>query len=310
MNESQQPAEAAAFGNVYQAYLVPIGAPVGEDSFSLMDLITTLARGWKIVVVVTLLGAAIGVATALLIRPVYRATAVLAPRSEADTATLGRSLASQLGGLAGIAGSLMPTGSNQAETIATLRSRALTEKFIVEGNLLPVLFPDQWDATRGRWRGGDARVPTKGDGFRVFDRDIRTVDEDRKTGLVTVSIDWTDPVLAARWANELVARTNATMRLRASAEAEVTLRYLQKELDRTNKVELRTSLFQLVEAQQKTLMLANTRPEYALRVIDPAEPPGYRDRIWPKRPLIAVLGVLLGALLGAAIVLARRYVKR
>ncbi len=287
----------------FQAYLVPIGAEErAVQPFTLGDLLQALLEWWKPILLLTLLGAASGVTTALLMTPVYRAETVVVPREDSAASALGRSIAGQLGGLAGLAGGLLPTGSSEAETIATLRSRALTERFIEERSLLPVLFEKQWDADRGAWIESDPRrMPTLRDGFRVFDERVRTVAEDRKTGMVTVAVDWKDPAVAADWANGLVALANETLRQRAIQEATDTLAYLDRELGRIEKVELRTSMFQLVEAQQKTLMLANTRPDYALRVIDPAVAPGPRDRLRPKRAQISIAATMLGALAGCAV---------
>jgi uncharacterized protein involved in exopolysaccharide biosynthesis len=294
----------------FQAYLVPVATEARTAApFTLRDLFQALLDGWKPIVALTVLGAAIGVTSALLMTPVYRAQAVVVPREDSAAGAIGRSIMGQLGGLAGLAGGMLPAGANEAETIATLRSRALTERFIEERNLLPVLFEQQWDAGRGTWLETDpSLVPTLRDGFRMFDRQVRSVVEDRKTGLVTVAVDWKDPAVAADWANGIVALANDTLRARAMQEATDTLAYLDRELARTEKVELRTSMFQLVEAQQKTLMLASTRPDYALRVIDPAVTPGPRDRLRPKRAVMSIVATGLGGLLGCvmALVLASR----
>lgn len=298
----EPPAPAAPL-QPFQAYLVPVTAEgPATKPFTLHDLFRALLDGWKPIVLLTVLGAVTGVTTALLMTPVYRAQAMVVPREDSAAGALGRSIMGQFGGLAGLAGGLLPAGSNEAETLATLRSRALTEQFIEERNLLPVLFEQKWDAERGAWLESDPRrVPTLRDGFRVFDRRVRTVAEDRKTGLVTVAVDWKDPAVAADWANGLVALANETLRQRAIREATDTLAYLDRELGRTEKVELRTSMFQFVEAQQKTLMLANTRPDYALRVIDPAVTPGPRDRLRPKRALMSIAATMLGGLTGCAV---------
>ncbi len=287
----------------FQAYLVPVAAEGGAaEPFTLRELFRALLDGWKPIVIFTVLGAVTGVTTALLMTPVYRAQVVVVPREDSAAGALGRSIMGQFGGLAALTGGLLPAGSNETEILATLRSRALTERYIEERNLLPVLFEEQWDSDRGAWLESDARrVPTLRDGFRMFDRRVRTVAEDRKAGLVTVAVDWKDPAVAADWANGLVALANQTLRQRAIQEATDTLAYLDRELGRTEKVELRTSMFQLVEAQQKTLMLANTRPDYALRVIDPAVPPGPRDRLRPKRALISIAATMLGGLVGCAV---------
>lgn len=310
MSTPERPAEPPAPLPPFQAYLVPVTAEArAGGQFTLRDLFGALLSGWKPIVLLTILGAIIGVSTALLMTPVYRAEAVVMPREDSASGLLGRSIMGQLGGLAGLAGGMLPSSANEAEIVATLRSRALTERFITERNLLPVLFEKQWDAKQGAWLVTDPkRVPTLRDGFRVFDRRIRTVAEDRKTGLVTVAVDWKNPELAAEWANGLVALANESLRTRAVEESTATLNYLDRELGKTDKVELRSSLFQLVETQQKALMLANTRPEYALKVIDPAVTPSERDRLRPKRALISIAATMLGGLAGClvAVLLALR----
>lgn len=311
MSTPDRPAEPPAPLPPFQAYLVPVTADDARagGQFTLRDLIGALVSGWKPIVLLTVLGAVIGVITALVMTPIYRAEAVVVPREDSASGLLGRSIMGQLGGLAGLAGGMLPSSANEAEIIATLRSRALTERFITDRNLLPVLFEKKWDAKQGAWLVTDPRrIPTLRDGFREFDRHIRTIAEDRKTGLVTVAVDWKDPEVAAEWANGLVALANDTLRKRAVEESTATLTYLDRELGQTDKVELRSSLFQLVETQQKALMLANTRPEYALKVIDPAVTPSERDRLRPKRALISIAATMLGGLAGClvAVLLALR----
>ena len=65
--------------------------------------------------------------------------------------------------------------------------------------------------------------------------------------------------------------------------------------------------YQLIEEQTKTLMLAEVKDEYAFKVIDPPVVP--EEKVGPKRALICILSILLGGMLGVAIVLIR-YVSR
>ena len=53
-------------------------------------------------------------------------------------------------------------------------------------------------------------------------------------------------------------------------------------------------------------MLANSRPEYLFKTIDPAIVP--EEESSPKRALICVLGTLLGGMLSVLWVLIRHYV--
>jgi uncharacterized protein involved in exopolysaccharide biosynthesis len=75
----------------------------------------------------------------------YEATILLAPVSEQEVGSrLGSvsGLASQLGGLASLAGLSGSGSSFKNEAVATLQSEALTERDIIDNNLLPFLYSD------------------------------------------------------------------------------------------------------------------------------------------------------------------------
>ena len=283
-----------------QPCYIVVQPPVEEDEISLADLWQALIRHKAWIVGITLLCTAAGAAAAFLMTPVYRAEVVVIPVSGEEGRGGLAALAGQLGGLASLAGvDLGGSGGRKEETLAILRSRAFTERFIRERNLLPVLFADKWDAAKGRWRVDDPDdVPTLGDAWRFFNERVRTIQEDRRTGLVTLAIEWTDPEVAAEWANELVRRANDTIRARDIEEAERSIRYLDEQLARTNVIELQQALYRLKEAQIKKIMLARTHEEYAFRVLDPAVPP--EKHVRPNRPLVVALGLLVGLVLGIA----------
>ena len=52
-----------------------------------------------------------------------------------------------------------------------------------------------------------------------------------KTGLVTLSLEWTDPELIAQWANNLVMRLNDHQREFAVSEAQRSIEYLNQQLN-------------------------------------------------------------------------------
>src|SRR5581483_8751601 len=91
--------------------------------------------------------------TAFTATPVYRAEVLLAPVSSSKGDGIA-SLFGQLGDLASLVETYVGSGKDRtAESIATLKSRALAIAFINERNLKPVLFPDRWDPVDQRWRG-------------------------------------------------------------------------------------------------------------------------------------------------------------
>jgi uncharacterized protein involved in exopolysaccharide biosynthesis len=276
----------------------------GEEGLDLRLLAGRLWAGrWWIVVSVVLF-TAIFAAAAFLMTPVYRATTVLVPVSteRGGAGSLGSALG-QLGGLAALAGIMGDGGSQTDEALAVLVSREFTEGFIHDHNLMPELFHGKWDEATGRWRGDKADWPTPALAFKVFDEDIRAVVRDKKTGLITVTIEWRDRAKAALWTNELVARLNAEMRARAIASTNASVGYLQNELAATSTIDTRSAITRLMEAQINQRMFANVTQEYSLRVVDRALPPDPKDVVRPKKLLLVALGPALGLLFGAAGVL-------
>jgi uncharacterized protein involved in exopolysaccharide biosynthesis len=227
----------------------------------------------------------------------YKAEVLIAPVKQADVPSLG----GQLGGLAAIAGVSMGDG-DAVDAVATLKSRELTRELIDENDLLPVLFSSSWDRENNQWRIRDpAKWPDERDAIRYFHEKVLRVSQDRKTGLVTVEINWVNPKVAASWAMGLVQVANSKLRDRALGESERNVQYLQREFSNTNVIAQQQAIGRLLEGELQKLMLARGNSEFAFRVIDAAYPPKFREA--PKRIMITVLGTAFGVFLGLAWVL-------
>lgn len=282
--------------------LVP---PYSSDEQSYIRLIARATRAYRWL----LLGFVVsGVATGWLVyflsTPVYVVSATLAPQTEDESSGVLAGLGSQVGGLAALAGISLDNASQQKEeAIAILNSKSFAYAFFRERNLLPELFPEKWNNETKRWTTDAEDTPTMGDAWELFDRHVRDVHEDRKTGMVTLSIEWTDRVEAVEWTGELVSRLNEVMRRRAIEEAETSLTYLNRELDKSSSIDIRQAIYRLIETQIKKVMLANVRAEYSMRVIDPPVMPDAdrfdRPKVVPAILLGGICGLLLGAIASA-----------
>jgi uncharacterized protein involved in exopolysaccharide biosynthesis len=203
------------------------------------------------------------------------------------------SLAGQLGGLANLAGLNLSLGSSaDQQAQAVLQSRHLAEEFIQHEGLLPQLATHSTKPLT-LWRA-----------VKQFREDVLKIREDKRTGLTTIAIEWRDPAIAASWANKYVASANEMLRARALNDSSRDIEYLNKQIAKTGVLEIRSVLYNLIEAETKTLMLANARDEYAFTVVDAAEPP--EARIRPQRALMVIAGILSGGLIGLAIAYVRR----
>jgi uncharacterized protein involved in exopolysaccharide biosynthesis len=277
----------------------------GDDRIDVRGMIMTLwRRRWWVIgsVVVSTLAFAIAAFT---MTPIYRATVVLVA-VEAERAGMSGNLNTalgQLGGLASLAGiNLNAGGSGKEEALAVLRSREFTEAFINDHGLMPELFAEKWDAERRAWRPDKGEPPTPAKAYQLFDS-IRTIVQDRRTGLIIVQIDWKDREKAALWANELVNRINAEMRRRAIATANASVGYLEKEIESTSIVTTREAISRLMEAQIRQRMLANVNHQYSFRIVDKAMAPDVDDRVRPQRLLLLVAGAVIGTVVGVGGVL-------
>ncbi|MBF0261787.1 MAG: hypothetical protein HQL97_08150 [Magnetococcales bacterium] len=282
---------------------LPEPPPSEEGEIDLFKLIATLWEAKGLIAVVTAICIALATTYAFLATPVYKADTLLEPAGE--DAKKGGGALSQLGGLAAMAGISIGGGSTSKDAaIAKLKSRIFIEEFIRDENLLPVLFEDKWDAAARSWKETNPdKMPTYFKGVEFFKKEILKVNEEKKTGLVTLTLEWKEAKQTAHWANLLVERVNRHLRDLAIEDAKRNIDYLNSELAKATIVELKQVIASLTEDQIKKVMLANGRPEFAFKVIDPAVVPERRN--WPKRGLIMGLGGGFGGILGIVAVFMR-----
>jgi uncharacterized protein involved in exopolysaccharide biosynthesis len=273
--------------------------PAEQPELRLSELINLLRRRkWLITGFAVGLTALAGIAGVLLPKH-YKAVIVISPVTQSPGAGgalggIGSMLSSFGGGLASLAGLASGSDTKRAESLAVLQSEALTEKYIQQNDLLPILFPKDWDAQNKRWRGADpAALPTLWKGNEFFKKNVRTVLTDPKRGLVTMTIGWTDAHVAAKWANDLVAITNDYLRKKAIDESERNIAFLNEQAAKTDVVTVKQAIYSILQSEINKEMLARGNDEYAFKILDPA--------IAPERPstppaVVLMLGALVGSL--------------
>jgi uncharacterized protein involved in exopolysaccharide biosynthesis len=280
-----------------------------DEPLTFRQLTGVVRRRWLLVICTTFAGAVLGVAAGLLMTPVYRSTVLLMPTQSNDRSGLLGSVLGGLGGSGGGASLISSLGfgtSNEtatSEALALLQSRQFIEEFVENHHLMPVLYPKKWDARVNGWRASETRPPTPWKAFKLFTNDILDVSQDKKTNLVTVRVDWTDRIAAARWANDLVEMVNDKVRTRAITDADHTIDYLEQELKNAEAVEIRSALFNMIESQLKVKSVATVRRQYVFQVLDPAAPADSDVRLRPHPGMYTVIGFLIGFVLGATVAL-------
>lgn len=268
-----------------------------------------LRRKWFIITTTAVLTLA-SLGASLVLPKSYRATVLVTPAQHMSAeGSLGplHALSSTFGGLASFAGLSTGASNQTAIDVATLKSHVLLNKFIRQNQLLPLLLKSS--ETKDAF-GGKANISNAAllwEASERFRRKVLDVSVDRKTGLVSVSIIWKDPVIAAQWANELVSEVNSYLRNRTIAESLREVKYLKTQVHQTSDVTIKSGVYALIQQQISRGMLAAGKREYALRIIDPAFAP--QVAYSPKPVLWTLAGFLAGVILsiGAALTRAVSY---
>ncbi|CBL44176.1 Lipopolysaccharide biosynthesis protein [gamma proteobacterium HdN1] len=305
---------------------VPPQAPMSDgydDEISLLDLFNTLwpAKYW--ILGAGVLAAALAVLISLQMPNVYRSEAVLSPIADSKGGGLA-GLAGQFGGLANLAGISLGGGSGVDKAtvaIETLKSRAFLATFIERHQLrVPVIAAEGWDQEKKEWlidpeiydiqqqqwvrevKPPKQQVPSDLEVIEQF-RKVLTVSQDKKSMIVTLSVDSYSPEYSQKWAQALIKDVNEYLRSKDVDEAKRSIEYLTREIETTPLTQIQAVLYQMIEEQKKTVMLASVRDGYVFQVIDPPVVPELKAK--PKRALIVVVSVFAAMFLALFTVLAR-----
>lgn len=276
------------------------------DEIRVGDLYALLWRKKWILIATTFLLTLGALVSALVLPKQYLATTTVAVSPESMEGGVGgsRSVVSSFGGLASLIGLSSQTASPEAVDVATLQSLILTEKFVDNNRLSPILFSKYWNATSRRWTGKyKIHGPTTWDAAQLFRKKVISVVVHAKTGLIDVSASWTDPRLAAQWANDMVIMTNDYLRNQSIAEIQREITYLESQATQTSDVTVKVGIYSLIQHEIGRMTVVQGHNQYAFTVIDPAFVP---EQPYSPRPVLwALAGMLTGLILSLGAIIVR-----
>ncbi|EIV1706763.1 Wzz/FepE/Etk N-terminal domain-containing protein [Vibrio parahaemolyticus] len=285
-----------------------------SDEIDLRELFKVLWKGKWIIIVTTFVFAIGSVLYAISLPNIYKADALLAPAESSNGGGLS-SMASQLGGLANLAGvNLGASESSQTDiAVQVLKSRKFIENFIIKHDLLITLMATKaWDISNDEliydeeiynvqskeWlrkpTGLRKSKPSSLEAYDYFIEHVLEIKQDKDSGLYQISVMHYSPNIAKEWVDWLIEDINIDMRKRAIDESSRNLKYLNEQLNRTSYSEMQSTFYKLIEEQMKSLMLAEAQEEYVFKIIDPSVVP--ENKAKPKRAIICILGTMLGIL--------------
>jgi LPS O-antigen subunit length determinant protein (WzzB/FepE family) len=297
-----------------------------DDEIDLRELFGVLWAGKIKIIAITAVFAIASVIYALSVPNQYKATALLAPAQSSGGGLSGA--LGQLGGLASLAGVSIGGGESSEAQIAQeiMKSWNFIESFIADNDIAVEVFAaegwskgsnelqindDVYDTQNKQWlienEVGLVGPPSSWSLFKAFSGRL-AVSEDKKSGLVSVSIEYYSPQIAKQWLDMYVSAVNAHMQQRKVAKVTNNINYLQAQIEKTSIAEMREVFYTIIEEQTKNKMVAEASPEYAFVAVSPSMVP--EEKSQPKRALICILGTLLGGMLSVLLVLIMHYAKK
>ena len=298
-----------------------------DDEIDLRELFGVLWAGSRKIIAITAVFAFVSVIYALSVSNQYKATVLLAP-AQSDSSDLSGALG-QLGGLASLAGVDIGGGDSSEAQMAQeiMKSWSFIDVFIAENNISVEVYAaegwsrgsnelqiddDIYDAETKTWlvendNTGEVGPPSSWVLFEAFSERL-VVSENKKSGLVSVSIEYYSPQIAKQWLDMYVAAINAHMQQRQMEKVTNNINYLQAQIENTSIAEMREVFYTIIAEQTKNKMLSEASPEYAFVAVSPSMVP--EEKSQPERAFICIIGTLLGGILSVLLVLVMHYARK
>lgn len=289
-----------------------------NDEINLKDLFNIILNKKLIIISITSFAAVLSVVVALLLPNIYTSSSLLAPTSQDE------SLSSNLGGLsglAGLAGVNLPAGSVSDSQIAVKRIESLEffSKYFLPNikieNLMAVkewkpqdnklIYYKRWyDSESNKWVRKASypkkTIPSAQESFKEYKK-LMSINQDEESGLVSISIKHKSPIIAKKWMDIIIFNINENMREIDKKDAENSIAFLSQSSKSTSIQSIKEVTSKLLEAQMQTLMLASTDDDYVFKTINSPIVP--EEKSSPNRPLICIMGTILGLIMSMVIVL-------
>jgi LPS O-antigen subunit length determinant protein (WzzB/FepE family) len=296
-----------------------------DDEIDIRELFKIIIQGKWIILSVTSIVSIIGVIYSLSLPNIYISKALLVPVNPSNSISGSLRSYSNLAGLAGIN---FPSSSDQGNSVKAIQKIGSLSFF--ENNILPNIFLpelmafESWDyklnsinfnkniynIDNNSWVRNysypQQPIPSPQESYKVFKNNHLDVNQDAKSGFISISVKHQSPFIAKQWTELVVKEINGYYRKKDKEESEKAINYLNNQILMTDLSEIKQVLAQLMQEEIKKLSLIEANKYYVFDYIDP--PAVMEKKSEPKRSLICILSAVLGGILSIFIVFAKHYV--
>ena len=242
-----------------------------DDVIGMMELYRAVVRRARLILRITVATAVVAVAISFLLPVYYKAETKIFPPQEKG----GMNLAAQLlgpggAGLIGLAGGITGVKSQGELFVEIMKSRTVLDRIVDRFDLLNLYRSDLFDFGKKRYRQDARKKLLK----------LITVREDRKSGIIILTVEDKDPKRAAEMANAFIEELKTLRGGLAISEAGQRRMFFEEQIQQT-KVSLaraeeeikgfqqRTGMFQ-VDAQARAIIegIARLRAGIAVKEVE------------------------------------------
>jgi len=261
------------------------------NEIHLLEYIHILVRKKKLILAIVVVSVTATVIISFLSPKIYEARAVIMPSTQPQEQSSMNTVASQLG-------LLSAQTSNASEIISLLQSTILMERVIKTYNLLPIFF--------GKDAAGQKPVKKIWDGIRYLKKRIYKVRDNKRDGIIEISVQFKDPEVSAKIVTYILAELTDYMSGEAKRVAETNRKYLESLIDKNADPLIKQKIYSLIARQLEISMMAEVKENFAFKILDPPKVPD--RKIKPAIGANSILSFVLSLFAAIFIALLMEYI--
>ncbi len=246
-----------------------------DNVINIWELLMICAKRTRLILAITFTGAVIAIAYAMLAPHVYEASAIIAPRMDAESPQMGN--LKSLGKMVGANFGNTSSGSDFMMVEYTLRSSTFLLEFEEKYDILAT---SDIDSTK----------LAAEDKIRALKNVIRVINN-KESGAITVALQSRDPKKSFELIQRLLSFLNTTTTTRQQNENQKIINELKNEIVKASDPLVKSELSKLLAEEMKKILYSRVNENSIYRVVSPPFEP--EKRIKPRRGLIVVLSTFM-----------------
>ena len=264
-----------------------------RSEINLLDYINILARHKNLIIITVAITVVATAIISFLSPKIYEAKAVIMPVAQSQEPSGMSAVALQFG---------ITTNqtSNTSELFSLLQSNILMERVIIKNNLVPVFF--------GEEAKGKKENELIWDGIRYLKNSIYKVRDNKRDGIIELSVEFKDPEMSASILTGILAELTDYMSSEAKRVADTNKNYLESLIDKNSDPLIKQKIYALIARQIEVSMMAEVKENFAFKILDPPKIPDRKIR--PHITMNIILSFIISLVSGICLAFIMEHIDR